>query len=102
MNERYYVAMAASVDSYEQSDYLCFIQVEGSGVIGYAAEFDSCTTDIADACVAENTQRARWFAWDDGWEWRAATLEEIKALKLDKYLIGSKKDMKLSTPIEPL
>ena len=90
------------MDSYEQSDYLYFIQVEGMGVIGYAAEFDSCTADIADACAAENTYRAKWFAWDDEWKWRAATLEEIKSLQLDEYLIGWKKDMKLSTPIEPL
>jgi hypothetical protein len=102
LDEKYYVAMAANVDSYEQSDYLCLIQIEGGEVIGYAAEFDTCTTDIEDACVAENAHRAKWFGWDDGWKWRPATLEEIKTLKLDKYLLGSKKDMKLSTPIEPL
>ncbi|WP_233835921.1 hypothetical protein [Paraburkholderia sp. ZP32-5] len=102
MSEKYYIAVAASVDGHEQSDYLCFIKIKGGGVIGYAAEFDACTTDIADACTIEKTRHAKWFAWDDEWEWCAATLDEIRALRVDKYLIGSKKDMKLSTPIEPL
>lgn len=39
---------------------------------------------------------------DEGWEWRAANLEEIKNLGLAGYLIGSKKDMKVSTKIDPL
>ena len=102
MSEKYYVVMAIDVDSYGQSDYLCLIKIESGEVIGYAAEFDSCTADIEDACVSENTRRSKWFAWDDEWKWRPATLEEIKASKLDKYLIGTKKDMKLSTPIESL
>ncbi len=102
MDAKYYVAMAANVDSYEQSDYLCLIQIEGGELIGYAAEFDTCTTNIEDACVVENAHRAKWFGWDDGWKWRPATLEEIKASNLAKYLLGSKRDMKLSTPIEPL
>lgn len=102
MGEKYYVAMAADVDGYEQSDYLCMIKIEGGGIIGYAAEFDSCTADIAVACSIESARFAKWFGWNEGWKWRAATLEEIKASELDRYLIGSKKDMKVSTPIEPL
>jgi hypothetical protein len=102
VNTRYYVAMAADVDNYEQSDYLCLIKIEGGNIIGYAVEFDICTTDIADACVVGNAYRAKWFGWDDEWKWRAATLEEIRASQLDKYLIGWKKDMKISTAIEPL
>lgn len=100
--EKYYVAMAIDVDCYGQSDYLCLIKIEGGAVIGYAAEFDSCTADIGDACVSENVHKAKWFAWNNEWKWRPATLDEIKVSKLDKYLIGAKKDMKLRTPIEPL
>lgn len=88
------------MDGYEQSDYLCLIWVEAKGVVGYAAEFDSCTLNVEDACVAENSNRASWFGWDDEWEWRPATLKEIEERGLGKYLIGAKRDMKLSTPIE--
>lgn len=101
MKDRYYVVPAYDT-GFGQGDELHLLKLNDGRLIGYSSEFDSCTADIADACVAENTQRAKWFAWDDGWQWRAATLEEIKALQLDEYLIGSKKDMKLSTPIEPL
>lgn len=101
MENRYYV-VAAYDTGFGQGDELHLIKLNDGRVIGYSSEFDSCTTDIADACVAEIAQRAKWFAWNDAWKWRAATPEEIKALQLDKYLIGSKKDMKLSTPIEPL
>ncbi|RQT02656.1 hypothetical protein [Burkholderia contaminans] len=100
--EKYYVAMAIDVDNYGQSDYLYLLKIDGGVVIGYAAEFDSCTADIEDSCVSENAHEAKWFAWNDEWEWRPATLDEIKVSKLDKYLIGVKKDMKLRTPIEPL
>jgi hypothetical protein len=101
MESKYYV-IAAYDAGFGQGDELHLIKLSDGRVIGYSSEFDTCTTDIADAYVAENAHRAKWFGWDDGWKWRPATLEEIKTLKLDKYLLGSKKDMKLSTPIEPL
>ncbi|WP_186032336.1 hypothetical protein [Burkholderia gladioli] len=102
MIDKYYVVMAVDVDGYEQSDYLCLIWVEEKGVVGYAAEFDACTVNIEDACVAENSNRASWFGWDDKWKWRSATLEEIKKRGLEKYLIGSKRDMRLNTPIDSI
>ncbi|WP_157376024.1 hypothetical protein [Burkholderia ubonensis] len=101
MEGRYYV-VAAYDAGFGHGDELHLIALSDGRLIGYSSEFDSCTTDIADACVAESASCAKWFGWDEGWQWRAATLEEIKALKLDKYVIGSKKDMKLNTPIEPL
>ena len=91
LDSRYYVAIASDVDSYGQSDYLYLLIVNDFGLIGYAAEFDACTTDIDNACVPENSSRAKWFGWDENWQWSSAMLEEIKALNLDKYLIGSKK-----------
>ena len=100
--EKYFVVMAVDVEGYEQSDYLCLITVEDGEVIGYAAEFDSCTKDIGMACDASQTHKAKWFAWNDEWRWRPATMHEIKLSNLEGYLIGTKSDMRLSTPIDPL
>ncbi|WP_179949183.1 hypothetical protein [Burkholderia sp. RF4-BP95] len=95
--------MVAAYDAgFGHGDELHLIKLSDGRVIGYSSEFDSCTADMADACMGESASHANWLGWDEAWQWRAATLEEIKALKLDKYLIGSKKDMKLNTPIEPL
>lgn len=94
--------MTIDVDCYEQSDSLFLIKIDGLGVIGYAADFDSCKTDVADACTADDAHRAKWFAWNDEWNWRSTTLAKIKTLKLEKYLIGTKKGMKLQTPMESL
>ena len=98
----YYVAMAIDVDGYGQSDYLCLIKVEGGAVIGYAAEFDACTEDVDMACDVARTHQAKWFAWRDEWETRPAALGEIKLANLDGYVIGIKRNMRLSTPVEPL
>ncbi|WP_124579297.1 hypothetical protein [Burkholderia contaminans] len=101
MKRRYYVVAACDV-GFGHGDELHLIKLSDGRLIGYSSEFDSCTTDIADACASESASCANWFGWDEEWQWRAATFEEIKALGLGKYVIGSKKDMKLNTPIEPL
>ncbi|SIT32899.1 hypothetical protein [Achromobacter sp. MFA1 R4] len=99
MEDKYYVTMALSVDCYEQSDYLHLMTLDGVEIIGYSAEFDTCTTDVAHACDRHNYENTRWFAWDEDWQWRPAKLAEIAAARLDKYLIGAKSDMKTSTEI---
>lgn len=102
MEDKYYVAMAVSVDCYEQSDYLYLMTLDGVEIIGYAAEFDTCTNDVAYACDPHNYENAKWFAWNENWQWRPATPAEIEAAKLDKYLIGVKDDMKTTTAIRRL
>jgi hypothetical protein len=101
VENRYYVVGALDT-GFGHGDELHLIKLNDGRLIGYSSEFDSCTTDIAEASVAENAHLAKWFGWNEDWEWRTATLEEIRALNLEKYLIGSKRDMKLSTAIEPL
>lgn len=101
MQNRYYMVTAYDT-GFGHGDELHLIKLGDGRLIGYSSEFDVCTSDVDEACSAVSAHLAKWFNWDEEWEWRAATLEEIKALKLDRYLIGFKKDMKLSTPIEPL
>ncbi|WP_334070655.1 hypothetical protein [Burkholderia ambifaria] len=101
MEMKYYV-VAAYDAGFGHGDELHLIKLGDGRVIGYSSEFDICTADIADVCVAENADRAKWFAWDEGWEWRAANLEEVKNSGVSKYLVGSKKDMKVSTKIDSL
>ncbi|WP_124891720.1 hypothetical protein [Burkholderia sp. Bp9090] len=98
---KYYV-VSVSDAGFGHGDEIHLIKIGDGRVIGYSSEFDTCTADIADACVAERTDRAKWFAWNEGWEWRAANLEEIRNLGLAGYLVGSKKDMKVTTKIDPL
>ncbi|WP_175722022.1 hypothetical protein [Burkholderia anthina] len=98
---KYYV-VAAYDTGFGHGDELHLIKLGDDRVIGYSSEFDICTADIVDACTAENADRAKWFSWDEGWEWRAANFEEIKNMGLSKYIIGSKKDMRVSTKIDPL
>ena len=100
LSTKWYVAMAVEVDICKQSDYLFLITKAGK-VIGYAAEFESYTTDIADACAPETARQARWFR-DEEQEWTAATFEEIRAAALDQYLIGWKRELNLTEPVEPL
>ncbi|MBI0329106.1 hypothetical protein [Burkholderia plantarii] len=101
MKIKYYVVTAHDT-GFGQGDELHLIKLADGRLIGYSSEFDVCTTDIVNACTAENSRYTKWFDFDDQWKWRAATLEEIRASQLDKYLIGWKKDMKLSTEIIPL
>jgi len=98
---KYYVVAACDA-GFGCGDELHLIKLGDGRVIGYSSEFDICTVDIADACAVENADLAKWFAWDEGWEWRAANLEEIKNFGLSKYLVGSKRDMRVSTKIDPL
>jgi hypothetical protein len=103
MHQKYYVAMACDAGGYGQSDYLYLIRLDDGRLLGYADEFEVVTFDIEDACSRENYRRAKWSALPvDDSGWRPATLDEIKSLGLEKCLIGSKADMKVKTPIDPI
>src|SRR5215472_2113147 len=103
MQAKYFVAMAYDVDNVRQSDYLYLIKLRSGRIAGYASEFETFTYDIEDACSAERNHLAKWFCLpDEEWQWTPATLEEIKSLGLEKCLIGSKKDMKIETPMDPV
>jgi hypothetical protein len=100
---KYFVAMAYDVDNVHQSDYLHLVKLSSGRVAGYASEFEAFTYDIEDACSAERTHFAKWFSLpDEEFQVTPATLEEIKSLGFEKCLIGSKKDMKIRTPIDPV
>ena len=87
----------------QQSDYLYLIKLRNGRNTGYASEFQTFTYDIEDACSAERNHLAKWFRVpDEEFQVTPATLEEIKSLGLEKCLIGSKKDMKIRTPIDPV
>lgn len=101
MEINYYV-VAAQDAGFGQGDELHLLMLEDGRLIGYSSEFETCTTDIAVACDPDKSGGAKWFGWAAGWKWRAATLSEIEAAHLDKYLIGTKSNMKISTPIEPI
>ena len=103
MQEKYYVAMAYDAGGFGQSDYLYLIKLSDGRLIGYSGEFDVCTSDIEEACSPERHYFAKWFRCpDEDAGWVPATLDEIKSLKAEKCLIGSKKDMKVQTPVEPI
>lgn len=101
MEIKYYVT-AAFDTGFGQGDELHLIKLDDGRLIGYSSEFDVCTADIADASAIETSHRAKWFGWNETWKWRAATWKEIEELKLNRYVIGSKKDMKINSPIEPI
>lgn len=103
MNTKYYVAMAVTVGEYVQSDLLYLIRLGDGRLIGYSEEFEYCTCDIAEACSLEQHHLAKWFGWPkNDTDWVPATLDQIKSLKLENILIGSKADMTGNTPIEPV
>src|SRR5215472_8293279 len=103
MQAKYFVAVAHDVDNVHQSDFLYLIKFRSGKVAGYADQFEVFTYNIEDACSAERNHLAEWFRVpDEEFQVTPATLEEIKSLGLEKYLIGSKKDMKSRTPIDPL
>lgn len=103
MQAKYFVAMAYDVGDMQQSDDLYLIKLRSGRIAGYASEFDVFTYDIEDACSAERNHLAKWFRLpDEEVQVTPATLEEIKSLGLEKCLIGSKKDMKFRTPIDPM
>ena len=103
MQAKYFVAMAYDVGDMQQSDYLYLVKLRSGRIAGYAEEFETFTYDIQDACSAERNHLAKWFRVpDEEFQVTPATLEEIKSLGLEKSLIGSKKDMKGRTPINPL
>jgi hypothetical protein len=103
MQAKYFVAMAYDVGNMQQSDDLYLIKLRSGRIAGYASEFETFTYDIEDACSAERNHLAKWFRLpDEDWQWTPATLEEIKSLGLEKCLVGSKKDMKFRTPLDPV
>ena len=109
---RYFMAMAHVVAEYAQSDELFLMRLHDGRLIGYSSEFQYATCDIAEACSCDNVQkcsperhhRARWFGLSAGEmkDWMPATLDEIMSLNLEKCLIGSKSDMEVDTPIDPI
>ena len=103
MQSKYYMAMAYDAGGIGQSDYLYLIRLNTGAIIGYAGEFEMGTYDVEEACSPEKHHSAKWFRLrDDDTEWTPATLDEIKSLKLEECLIGSKKDMKVGTPVDPI
>ncbi|NTX19955.1 hypothetical protein [Burkholderia cepacia] len=62
MEIKYYVVVAYDA-GFGRGDELHLLKIGDDRVIGYSSEFDICTVDIADACVAERVGRAKWFAW---------------------------------------
>ena len=100
---KYFVAVAYDVGNIRQSDYLYLIKFRSGRVAGFPEQFETFTYDIEDACSAERNHLAKWFGLpDEEWQWTPATLEEIKSLGLEKCVIGSKKDMKGRTPVDPV
>ncbi len=109
---RYFMAMAHVVAEYAQSDELFLMKLHDGRLIGYSDEFQYATCDIAEACCCDNVRNcglekhrlAKWFglSMEDMENWTPATLEEIESLNLKKCVIGSKADMEVDTPIEPI
>jgi hypothetical protein len=104
MHTRYYLTMASTVAEYVQSDELILMKLSDGRIVGYSSEFQYCTSEIAETSEWETRQSAKWFGVPAGEKerWVPATLDEIKALGLGKFLIGSKVDMEVDTPIVPI
>ena len=109
---RYFMAMAHVVAEYAQSDELFLMKLRDGRLIGYSSEFQYATCDVVEACSCgdvlkcglEKHRQVKWFGLSarEMENWRPATLEEIKDLNLERCVIGSKADMEVDTPIEPL
>ncbi len=100
-----YMAAAYDVGMIGQGDDLYLLRLEDGRLVGYAPEFDALTLDIRDACTADRYRSAQWFRWPDSLSnpgYRPATFEELRAQGLEKYLLGSKSDMRFKTPLDPL
>ena len=97
MQKRIFMAMAHSVGNYEQSDYLYLMRLSDGRIAGYTSEFDCFTCDIKEVCSRENYLLAKWFdlPLDETKRSVPATMDEIRALGLEKCLIGTKADMGL-------
>jgi hypothetical protein len=96
--------MAHTVSGYIQSDDLFLMRLTDGRIVGYSSEFGCCTYDVREACSEGTHRSAKWFPASgfDQKDWVPATLDEIKAVKLEKYLIGSVEEMDLDCPIEPI
>jgi hypothetical protein len=113
MQKKVYVAMACMVGNYGQSDDLYLMKRRDGTIVGYSGEFELLTGDIRVACTfdpsdmkgsIERSLAAHWFGLPED-ELRGlvpATLDEIKTLNLEDLVIGSKVDMRVKTPIDPL
>jgi hypothetical protein len=98
MNDKYYVVAVDDV-GFGHGDELILIKLKNNTIVGYSVEFDVCTENVKEAC--ENTF-AEWCGLDDNIEFEAAPISDIIAIGLDKYLIGTKKDMKVSTKTDKI
>ena len=104
MEAKYYVAMAHTVAGYRQSDELFLMKLTDGRIIGYASEFNCWTSDIGEACREQTHQLAKWqpMSLIETGGWIPATLDEIRALNLEKFLIGSTSELDADAPMEPI
>lgn len=88
MKDKFYV-VAVDDAGFGHGDELLLIKLNTGVMSGYSSEFDICTQDLINAC--ESNGLVRWIDWDDSWGFKAASLDEITTIGLNKHLIGSKK-----------
>jgi len=101
---RYYMTAAYTVGEYLQGDELYLMKLSDGRVIGYSEEFEYATSNVPEASAAETRHLAKWFGVpaQEMENWQPVNLDEIKALQLEKYLIGWKASMEFEAPIEPM
>ena len=94
MSQVLYLADAYDVGGYDQGGCLYLVVLSDGRLVGYSDEFELVTIDIAKACDAEQHSAPVWLGWLPGEpqpEMRPATLVELQAQDLDKYLVGWKR-----------
>jgi hypothetical protein len=101
MSSKYYLSSGFEIIAGGSSDELYLIE-HNDRVIGCSTEFELCTYDIEKASSMETAPETIWFGWDESWESKPASFALLKKFGLTKYLIGSRKRMHLSEPIEPI
>ena len=103
MEAKYHVAMAQTVAGHPQSDELFIMKLADGQIISYASEFNCWTIDIREACGQQTHQSAKWHPMSqiETTGWVPATMDEIKALNLEKCLIGSTRELDADAPMEP-
>src|ERR1700689_3616343 len=92
MATKYYMTAAFTVGEYLQGDELYLMKLSDGRVIGYSEEFEYATSDVPEASSADTRHLAKWFGLSsqEMENWHPVTMDEIKALQLEKYLIGRK------------